>query len=46
MKLSWQQITLPALALGLLAFGAPGRPAAPAANKKDGARTVVALCRA
>jgi phosphate transport system substrate-binding protein len=46
MKLSWQQITLPALALGLLAFGAPGRAQAQAAIKIDGSSTVFPISEA
>ena len=46
MKLSWQQITLPALALGLLAVGAPGRAQAQAAIKIDGSSTVFPISEA
>jgi phosphate transport system substrate-binding protein len=46
MKLSWQQITLPALALGLLAFGAPLSANAQAAIKIDGSSTVFPISEA
>jgi len=46
MKLSWQQITLPALALGLLALGAPQRAQAQAAIKIDGSSTVFPIAEA
>jgi phosphate transport system substrate-binding protein len=46
MKLSWQQITLPALALGLLAFGAPQSAHAQAAIKIDGSSTVFPISEA
>jgi len=46
MKLSWQQITLPALALGLLAIGAPGHANAQAAIKIDGSSTVFPISEA
>jgi phosphate transport system substrate-binding protein len=46
MKLSWQQITLPALALGLLAFGAPQSADAQAAIKIDGSSTVFPISEA
>jgi phosphate transport system substrate-binding protein len=46
MKLSWQQITIPALALGLLAVGAPGRADAQAAIKIDGSSTVFPISEA
>ena len=46
MKFSWQQITLPALVLGLLAFGAPGRADAQAAIKIDGSSTVFPISEA
>jgi phosphate transport system substrate-binding protein len=46
MKLSWQQITLPALALGLMALGAPQRSHAQAAIKIDGSSTVFPISEA
>jgi phosphate transport system substrate-binding protein len=46
MKLSWQQITLPALALGLLAFGAPHSANAQASIKMDGSSTVFPIAEA
>jgi phosphate transport system substrate-binding protein len=46
MKLSWQQITLPALALGLLALGAPQRAQAQTAIKIDGSSTVFPISEA
>jgi phosphate transport system substrate-binding protein len=46
MKLSWQQVTLPALVLGLLAFGAPERAHAQAAIKIDGSSTVFPIAEA
>jgi phosphate transport system substrate-binding protein len=46
MKLSWQQITVPALALGLMAFGAPERAEAQAAIKIDGSSTVFPISEA
>jgi len=46
MKLSWQQITLPALALGLLAFGAPQSAHAQASIKMDGSSTVFPIAEA
>jgi phosphate transport system substrate-binding protein len=46
MKLSWQQFTVPALALGLLAFGAPQRAQAQAAIKIDGSSTVFPISEA
>jgi phosphate transport system substrate-binding protein len=46
MKLSWQQITLPALALGLLALGAPQSAHAQAAIKIDGSSTVFPISEA
>jgi phosphate transport system substrate-binding protein len=46
MKLSWQQITLPALALGLMALGAPERVHAQAAIKIDGSSTVFPISEA
>jgi phosphate transport system substrate-binding protein len=46
MKLSWQQITLPALALGLVAFGTPERAHAQAAIKIDGSSTVFPISEA
>ena len=46
MKLSWQQITLPALALGLMALGAPQRAHAQAAIKIDGSSTVFPITEA
>jgi phosphate transport system substrate-binding protein len=46
MKLSWQQITLPALALGLLACGAPQSAQAQAAIKIDGSSTVFPISEA
>jgi phosphate transport system substrate-binding protein len=46
MKLSWQQITLPALALGLLAVGAPERAHAQGAIKIDGSSTVFPISEA
>ncbi|MGL6224122.1 MAG: PstS family phosphate ABC transporter substrate-binding protein [Steroidobacteraceae bacterium] len=46
MKLSWQQITLPALALGLIALAAPERAQAQAAIKIDGSSTVFPIAEA
>jgi phosphate transport system substrate-binding protein len=46
MKLSWQQISLPALALGLLAIGAPLSANAQAAIKIDGSSTVFPISEA
>jgi phosphate transport system substrate-binding protein len=46
MKLSWQQITLPALALGLMALVAPERAHAQAAIKIDGSSTVFPISEA
>jgi phosphate transport system substrate-binding protein len=46
MKLSWQQITLPALALGLLACGAPQSAQAQASIKIDGSSTVFPISEA
>jgi phosphate transport system substrate-binding protein len=47
MKLSWQQLTLPALALGLLAVGAPERAhAQQGAIKIDGSSTVFPISEA
>ena len=46
MKLSWQQITLPALALGLIALAAPDRAHAQAAIKIDGSSTVFPIAEA
>jgi phosphate transport system substrate-binding protein len=46
MKLSWQQITLPALALGLLALGTPQSVHAQAAIKIDGSSTVFPISEA
>jgi len=46
MKLSWQQLTLPALALGLLALGAPHSAHAQASIKIDGSSTVFPISEA
>ena len=46
MKLSWQQITLPALALGLIALATPERAQAQAAIKIDGSSTVFPISEA
>jgi phosphate transport system substrate-binding protein len=46
MKLFWQQITVPALALGLMALGAPERAHAQAAIKIDGSSTVFPISEA
>ena len=46
MKFSWQQITLPALVLGLVAVGAPERAQAQAAIKIDGSSTVFPIAEA
>jgi len=46
MKLSWHQITLPALALGLLALGAPHNASAQASIKMDGSSTVFPIAEA
>src|SRR5512137_2597256 len=46
MKLSWQQIIVPALALGLMAFAAPQRAHAQAAIKIDGSSTVFPISEA
>ena len=46
MKLSWQQLTLPALVVGLLAAGAPERAHAQAAIKIDGSSTVFPISEA
>ena len=46
MKLFWQQITLPALALGLLALGAPQSAHAQASIKMDGSSTVFPIAEA
>jgi phosphate transport system substrate-binding protein len=46
MKLSWQQITLPALALGLLGAGAPQLAHAQTAIKIDGSSTVFPVSEA
>jgi phosphate transport system substrate-binding protein len=46
MKLSWQHVTVPALLLGLLAVGAPGRAHAQAAIKIDGSSTVFPISEA
>src|SRR5512138_1364854 len=46
MKLSWQQVTVPALLMGLMAVGAPGRAQAQAAIKIDGSSTVFPISEA
>src|SRR6476620_3025720 len=46
MKLSWLRFTVPALALGLVAAGAPGRAHAQAAIKIDGSSTVFPISEA
>jgi phosphate transport system substrate-binding protein len=46
MKLSWQQITLPALAIGLLGLSAPQDVHAQAAIKIDGSSTVFPIAEA
>jgi phosphate transport system substrate-binding protein len=46
MKLSWQQVTLPALVCGLVAVAGPGRAQAQAAIKIDGSSTVFPISEA
>src|SRR5512139_2622138 len=46
MKLSWQQVTVPALLMGLMAVGAPSRAEAQAAIKIDGSSTVFPIAEA
>src|SRR5918994_7707748 len=46
MKLSWQQVTLPALVLGLVSVAVPGRAQAQAAIKIDGSSTVFPISEA
>lgn len=46
MKLSWQQIIVPTLVLGLMAVGTPGRAQAQAAIKIDGSSTVFPISEA
>jgi len=46
MKLSWQQVTVPALLMGLMAVGAPSRAEAQAAIKIDGSSTVFPISEA
>lgn len=46
MKVSWQQVTIPAFLMGLLVVGAPGRAEAQAAIKIDGSSTVFPISEA
>ena len=46
MKLSWQQVTVPAVVMGLLAIGAPERAHAQGAIKIDGSSTVFPISEA
>jgi phosphate transport system substrate-binding protein len=46
MKLSWQQLIVPTLVLGLMAIGTPGRAQAQAAIKIDGSSTVFPISEA
>jgi phosphate transport system substrate-binding protein len=46
MKFSWQQVTLPALVVGLLAAGTPERAQAQASIKIDGSSTVFPIAEA
>lgn len=46
MKLSWQQVTVPALLMGLMTVGAPSRAEAQAAIKIDGSSTVFPISEA